>query len=170
MTNDPPTHLPVYRCSPILAIKRFVVKWADFEGRASPSEFWWMVLVDALASVALIAIAIGLGQITSALRETEKGVGFFVGIGIYLLFRIVLVLPHIAVTVRRLHDANFSGGMYFLAFIPYVGSLVLLGCLLVRPKPAGARFDRVPFTPATNDRARPLRSIPPPPPPPAAGE
>ncbi|WP_306895831.1 DUF805 domain-containing protein [Agromyces albus] len=42
---------------------------------------------------------------------------------------------------RRLHDTNRSGAFFFLAFIPFVGSIILLVFMLMPSDPAGARFD-----------------------------
>lgn len=47
-------------------------------------------------------------------------------------------------SVRRLHDADFSGFMYLLALIPFVGGLALLVFMLMPSNPAGARFDEYP--------------------------
>ncbi|MFJ4254344.1 DUF805 domain-containing protein [Microbacterium sp. NPDC090003] len=47
----------------------------------------------------------------------------------------------LAATWRRLHDANLAGPFFFLAFIPVVGSWILLVLLLQGSKPEGARFD-----------------------------
>jgi uncharacterized membrane protein YhaH (DUF805 family) len=51
-------------------------------------------------------------------------------------------VPTIAVGVRRLHDANMSGWLYLINFIPLAGAFVLIVLLVLPPKPEGARFDR----------------------------
>ena len=52
------------------------------------------------------------------------------------------LVPHLALTWRRLHDANLAGPFFFLAFIPIVGWIILLIFVLLPSKPEGARFDR----------------------------
>jgi uncharacterized membrane protein YhaH (DUF805 family) len=61
--------------------------------------------------------------------------------GIVLLGSIV---PGIAIQVRRLHDANLSGGFWFLHFVPSVGALIVLILTILPSDPRGARFDAGP--------------------------
>ncbi|OJX65003.1 MAG: hypothetical protein BGO95_01495 [Micrococcales bacterium 73-13] len=57
------------------------------------------------------------------------------------LLNLAMIIPMIAVAVRRLHDTNRSGAFYFLGFIPLAGSIILIVLLVDEPVPAGARFD-----------------------------
>ena len=50
-------------------------------------------------------------------------------------------MPSLAVLVRRLHDANFSGFFVFIGLIPFVGGIILLVLTILPSKPEGARFD-----------------------------
>ena len=61
-----------------------------------------------------------------------------------LLIVVVLavIVPFLAVVVRRLHDANMAGPMAFLLLVPFVGTLIVLVLMLLPSKPEGARFDR----------------------------
>lgn len=79
------------------AIKSAFLKIIDFEGRATKSEFWYFWLFTFLVSL----VSYGIGSI-------------------------VLLLPMIAVGVRRLHDTGKSGLYYLLALIPLVGSIVMI--------------------------------------------
>jgi uncharacterized membrane protein YhaH (DUF805 family) len=59
------------------------------------------------------------------------------------LFWLAIIVPSISLTVRRLHDAGYSGWLVVLTFVPYVGSLIVaIFCILV-PSPAGAKYDPV---------------------------
>lgn len=160
--------LPLYGASFGAAFSRFFRKYAVFSGRASRSEYWYA----ALALVVLNLIPLGIyiaGGILSSVWASENGreglvsrngqVGTGVvpapledapafplliigGLLLVLLFLVVLV-PSIAVAVRRLHDANLSGLLYLLTFIPSVGPIILLVLVLLPSKPEGSRFDRV---------------------------
>ena len=55
-----------------------------------------------------------------------------------MVFYLAVVVPSIAVTVRRLHDVGYSGWLVLLALIPWVGGLILLVFTLLPPSPAGA--------------------------------
>ena len=82
-------------------------KYCDFRGRAQRAEFWWYVLFGAIVNA-------GLGMITNAAPHE--------GVMAARVVTAVLLLPHFAVTARRLHDANLSG---WLQVAPV--SLALLG-------------------------------------------
>ncbi|WP_306972503.1 DUF805 domain-containing protein [Arthrobacter bambusae] len=117
---------PLYGATLTAAYSRFWSKYATTSGRASRSEYWWAAFANLL-----IWLVLGLAG-TSSGRE---GLNFF-GV-LYLLFIVAVFLPSIAVTVRRLHDANLSGGYFLLTLIPVVG-VVMLAQL---SNPEGARFD-----------------------------
>jgi uncharacterized membrane protein YhaH (DUF805 family) len=92
-------------------------KYADFQGRARRSEYWlWRVFV-ALAFAGLITINVMIERYV-----TYNPAGPIL-IGIFLL---AIVIPSVAVTVRRLHDTDKSGWMIFIGFVPFIGALLLL--------------------------------------------
>lgn len=85
-------------------------KYAEFTGRARRSEYWYFALANFI-----IAIILGIIQ---------RGVGI-IGI-ISMLYSLAILIPSIAVGVRRLHDTNRSGWWLLLAFIPLVGAIILI--------------------------------------------
>ncbi|MDK9702659.1 MAG: DUF805 domain-containing protein [Sulfuritalea sp.] len=86
------------------SIRTCFSKYAEFGGRASRSEYWWWFLFNFLASMA-----------TGIVSETLSA-----------LFSLGVLLPSLAVGVRRLHDTNRSGWFLLLWFIPIIGWIVLL--------------------------------------------
>lgn len=52
------------------------------------------------------------------------------------------LVPSIALTVRRLHDVNFSGLLLLLILVPFLGALAVLVFSLLPANPAGQRFDQ----------------------------
>lgn len=144
-TGEPPLWLPYYGCSMVTAVKRFFRKYATFSGRASRAEFWWLYLAYVIVwfALAILAFVAGLPGSTQDIDGTlEPGPGFIPFAVIMVLLMFGSIVPSIALTVRRLHDANFSGLFFLLSFIPYAGSLVVFILTLLPPKPDGARFDR----------------------------
>ena len=123
---------------PVEAVPRMYSKYFQFSGRASRSEYWWAQLFFAVAYLVL-GIPAGLFQsaatydvdVTSALLTM-----------VLFGFLLASIVPLLALTVRRLHDANLSGWFYLLALIPFVGGIVLLVLTLLPSNPEGARFDR----------------------------
>jgi uncharacterized membrane protein YhaH (DUF805 family) len=86
------------------AVKVCFAKYADFDGRATRSEYWWFFLAILLGSAVAFTIA-----------DT-----------IYVLFSLVTLLPMIAVGARRLHDTNRSGWWQLLALVPFGVFLVFI--------------------------------------------
>jgi uncharacterized membrane protein YhaH (DUF805 family) len=86
------------------SIKTCFSKYADFDGRASRSEFWWFMLFVFLASSA-----------ASLISSVVSG-----------LFSLAVLLPNVAAATRRLHDTDRSGWFQLLALIPLFGWLVLI--------------------------------------------
>jgi uncharacterized membrane protein YhaH (DUF805 family) len=86
--------------------------YAGFWGRAPRSEYWFFALFMFGVSLAAIFIDGMLGM--------AEG-GFF-----YFGSLLALILPSLAVGIRRLHDLGRSGWWWLIAVIPFVGSIVLL--------------------------------------------
>lgn len=97
--------------SPTESVSTCFKKYATFDGRASRPEYWWWVLFQV---VLFIVVAIIFAVIA------PKAV-----FAVYVVF-LALLLPSIAVTVRRLHDTGRSGWWYFISLVPLVGGIILL--------------------------------------------
>tara|TARA_R110001583_G_scaffold18738_8_gene74243 strand:+ start:217 stop:588 length:372 start_codon:yes stop_codon:yes gene_type:complete len=85
-------------------------KYAVFSGRASRQEYWMFFLFNIL-----IAFAIGFVEGLVGSPGVVSG-----------LYVLALLLPGIAIAVRRLHDTGRSGWWLLIGFIPLVGPIVLL--------------------------------------------
>jgi uncharacterized membrane protein YhaH (DUF805 family) len=140
-----PLSQPLYGASIVEAVTRFFRKYATFSGRASRSEFWWFYLVYVVVGAA-IYIPLNAAGITSVTVTADSqivyGPGYWIVWTISLIVTLALLVPWLALYWRRLHDTNKSGGFFFLAFIPFVGPLILLILVALPSDPAGARFDR----------------------------
>jgi uncharacterized membrane protein YhaH (DUF805 family) len=142
--TQPPLDLPLYGASLPQAIGRFFKKYATFTGRASRSEFWWVQLFFLLV---LTILGVGTGILGAATRSAdsarnEPGPGALI-LGIPLILVVLaIIVPGIALHVRRLHDANFSGLLYLIILVPQIGGLVLFILAAIPSNPAGAHYDR----------------------------
>ena len=85
-------------------------RYAKFDGRAGRAEFWWFVLANLLVYVAL-GILIQIASIFVIL---------------YIGYAVAVIIPSIAVAIRRLHDTDKSGWWLLIALVPFVGFIVLL--------------------------------------------
>lgn len=104
------------------AVKTVLGKYAVFSGRASRSEYWWWLL-------AMIILFTVLGIIDGALVAPMLGFEAFqpdAGQPVSFLVSLGLLLPNLAVSVRRLHDTDRSGWWLLLGLIPVIGTIVLL--------------------------------------------
>lgn len=86
------------------AVKICLSKYVDFSGRARRSEFWWFALFTFLVSFVLALISHTLSNIAS----------------------IALLLPYLAVSVRRLQDLGKEWYWILLLLIPIVGAIILI--------------------------------------------
>ena len=142
--GDPGTlDLPWYGIGFLPAVKRAYAKCFRFDGRASLGEYWWFYLFMALGTVVGYLVVFGV----QAVAYETGGSGALTAVLAILTLALVIALlwtliALIAVGVRRLHDAGYSGAMYLVAFIPMIGSILLLVFLASRSTPEGARYDR----------------------------
>jgi uncharacterized membrane protein YhaH (DUF805 family) len=140
VAGEPLLAQPFYGAPFGAAVQRFWKKYATFSGRASRSEYWWWFLVSFLVSGILSGLSyIGGGPTGSNGGPTALYIIFSIVLGIWGLATIV---PSLAISWRRLHDSNHSGGFWFLSFIPLVGGIILLVFVLLPPDARGERFDR----------------------------
>ena len=91
-------------------------QYADFNGRARRKEYWMFFLFNMIfaALASLIDFSAGTANFVS-------GSGLFQNI-----YSLVVLVPGLAVAVRRLHDVGKSGWMLLLALIPLIGAIWLL--------------------------------------------
>ncbi|QCO98625.1 DUF805 domain-containing protein [Arthrobacter sp. 24S4-2] len=143
-TGEPPLWAPYYGAPFPAAVKRFWKKYTVFSGRASRSEYWWWVLVSAAVGIVLQIIATvagGAGATTTA-SGTVPGPAALPVVILLIAWGLATFIPSLALTVRRLHDGNFSGWLVLLALVPFLGGLALLVMTILPSNPAGQRFDQ----------------------------
>ena len=92
------------------AVKTVLASYAKFEGRSSRSEFWWWALAYMLAFIAayLVGGVVGAGELLAN------------------LLALALLVPNVALSVRRFHDIGKSGWWCLIFIIPLVGLIALI--------------------------------------------
>jgi uncharacterized membrane protein YhaH (DUF805 family) len=78
-----------------------------------------------------------------------------------IIFSLAIIVPNLALTVRRLHDAGYSGWLVLLGLVPYLGGLILLIFAVLPSSPAGVKYDPVPVAPPYDNPYQPQNSSPP---------
>ena len=98
------------------AVGSVLINWNNFRGRAWRREFWYFVLATFLVSmiISIIEIATGMVDIESA----EIGI-------LSIIFALLLFVPSLSVTARRLQDRGWSG-WWQLLYLTIVGILVII--------------------------------------------
>lgn len=135
----PPLDWPHYGIGFSGAVKRAFRKYAVFTGRASRSEYWWFALFTLIPIFGLAILAAIFGAVTSPDGGATAGPGalpFSLAGAVSLL---VLLVPSIAITVRRLHDAGFSGWLVLLSLVP-IASLVVFVFTVLPTSPGAAKY------------------------------
>lgn len=95
--------------------------YANFGGRARRKEYWMFNLINAVIIIALYLIMINsISYYTRGLSN----IGLLAAV-LLVIYVIATFIPSLAVTVRRLHDIDYSGWWYLISFIPF-GNFVLL--------------------------------------------
>jgi uncharacterized membrane protein YhaH (DUF805 family) len=94
-------------------------KYAVFQGRARRKEYWMFVLFNILAGILLLIIDIFIGLFGM--------LSFIYSVGV--------IIPSLAVCVRRLHDTGRTGWWILIGLIPLIGPIVLLVFLCLDSKP-----------------------------------
>lgn len=99
--------------------KVFLGNYANFDGRARRAEYWYFTLGNIIILIPLYVL-----MIISAVAESE--ILMILSTILLVVFCLAIIIPSIAVTVRRLHDTNKSGWYYLLTLIPLLSLVVLI--------------------------------------------
>lgn len=91
-------------------------RWSDFEGRSNVREYWMPVVINIIVGAILTA----LGRMLSIFNFIDY------------VYGIVIIIPFLALFVRRMHDIGKSGWNILWIFLPVIGWIYLI-LLLIRP-------------------------------------
>lgn len=107
----------------ILPLKRY----ADFSGRSRRKEYWMFFLFQFLVQIvmAILFLAIffiGMIDLDSTVSSTAGLILLAAAIGIYFIFWVAMLVPNMAVVVRRLHDQDIPG---LVGILLYIATIIL---------------------------------------------
>ena len=112
------------------AIRTFFQRYTDFQGRSRRSEYWWVVLAFLLF---IIVAALLVGMVGGLAGGNLNPIGYLLA-GIFSLAYLAIIIPAIALMVRRFHDLNQTGWLVLvfilLGIIPLVGMLASLAQII----------------------------------------
>jgi len=104
--------------------------YAGFSGRARRKEYWMFVLFN----IIFVIVAVILDNLVGTAIE-ETGFGLF-----YFLYLAAVLIPSLAVAVRRLHDVGKSGWMILIGLIPIIGGIWLLVLYVTDSQPGENQY------------------------------
>ena len=113
----------------IEAYKKYLSNYANFNGCSSVSDYWWVVLCNFL-----IALVINIIKSATGVNEI---------IYVSYVYDIAVLVPSIALMVRRLHDTNKSGWYCLISLIPLVGPFILIAFTLMGRKEPNNYGERI---------------------------
>ena len=121
--------------------------YVSWKGRATRAEYWWWTLFIFIVTLPfnIIYNVSSQGALEAALKAGDQAayLADLFGPTYWLLVAVSLVffLPSLAVTIRRLHDIDRSGGWFWIILVPFAGSIVLLVFALLPSSEGKNRFD-----------------------------
>ncbi|MCZ6830741.1 MAG: DUF805 domain-containing protein [Gammaproteobacteria bacterium] len=98
--------------------------YAVFSGRAQRAEYWMFLLFNSI-----------IGLVLGFIEGVIAGTGIISG-----LYALAILIPSLAVLVRRLHDTGRSGWWFLIVFLPIIGYIVLLVFLVLDSQPEENRY------------------------------
>ncbi|MEM1433855.1 MAG: DUF805 domain-containing protein [Pseudomonadota bacterium] len=105
-------------------------KYAVFSGRARRKEYWFFFLFNLLVTIVLAFIDIATGAFSEA-----AGIGLLSGI-----YTLGVLIPSLAVTVRRLHDTDRAGWWVLVSLVPLIGAIILLVFMVLDSQPGSNQY------------------------------
>jgi uncharacterized membrane protein YhaH (DUF805 family) len=121
-------------------------KYAVFSGRARRKEYWWFFLFNFI--FILVLDGIDLFIIAPHIHGLILPIVYRITIisSLTVIYELAVIVPSIAVGVRRLHDTNRSGWWYFIGLVPLVGSIILIIFYAMDSQPGDNRYGPNPKT------------------------
>ncbi len=115
------------------AIQLFFSRYVDFQGRSRRSEYWWVALFNVVVFGVGTVLAMVLGGVN--FETGEMGPLAYVVFGLLGLYALGILVPSVALFVRRLHDINQTGwiylGLVLLGFVPLIGLLASIAQIVI---------------------------------------
>lgn len=90
------------------AVKACFSKYADFNGRSPRAEYWYFTLFNVAVFILLVVLATVIGKLFMF---------------VYYAYMLAILVPSIAVSIRRMHDIGRSGWWVLISLVPMIGSI-----------------------------------------------
>lgn len=114
-------------------------KYAQFEGRSRRSEYWMFALFLWLVEIAFWILISAMGGFYDPMTG-HLGGGAMLAFPLFGIFGLAVLIPSVAVSIRRLHDTDRSGWWLLIGLIPLIGGVVLFIFMLLDGTPGANRY------------------------------
>jgi uncharacterized membrane protein YhaH (DUF805 family) len=118
------------------AVKMFFSRYVDFQGRSTRAEYWWVYLFNLIIFAVWAVLFFALGGMNMRTEEISP-IGFIL-IALIAIYALAIIIPGIALFVRRLHDINQTGWIYLglivANFVPVLNfiagiAMIVIACI-----------------------------------------
>jgi len=102
---------------------KVLMQYADFSGRARRKEYWMFTLFNVIfIFILLLIMMVSIDRLSIGYGGAMQ----YFGVILYYLYTLAVLIPSLAVCVRRLHDIGKSGWNLLLGLIPLIGGIILI--------------------------------------------
>lgn len=107
------------------------MRYFDFAGRSRRKEYWMFFLLNLIIITVMTTVLFGLGFSMDPYAASSGGPVTWLIFAVLGLYSLIVLIPSIAVQVRRFHDQDKSGWFVLINFVPYIGGLIVLVFMLL---------------------------------------
>lgn len=127
----------------ITAYKSMFKKYAQFNGRSRRSEYWFatlancilLMIVYAILYIPMVIDIVNNGEPTTATIAISSILGLLI-----LVYALAILVPSLALSIRRLHDTGRSGWCLLLSLIPFVGGIIVFVFMVLDSQPGTNKY------------------------------
>jgi len=128
----------------LTAYKKFWKQYVDFSSTSSRSDFWWVWLINTLIQFVIVVLSIialfnGLSFGSSSEPVVQNHGAIILGIGllaVYGLNNLAIIIPSVALSIRRIRDTGLSPWWYLLKLVSMAGTSVMYYGVMMHPTAA----------------------------------
>ena len=107
------------------------MRYFDFAGRSRRKEYWMFFVLNLIIITVMTTVLFGLGFSMDPYAASSGGPVTWLIFAVMGLYSLIVLIPSIAVQVRRFHDQDKSGWFVLINFVPYIGGLIVLVFMLL---------------------------------------
>ncbi len=107
------------------------MRYFDFAGRSRRKEYWMFFLLNLIIITVMTTVLFSLGFSMDPYAASSGGPVTWLIFAVLGLYSLIVLIPSIAVQVRRFHDQDKSGWFVLINFVPYIGGLIVLVFMLL---------------------------------------